>query len=222
MFEDAGLIDRILEERAIELDYLEVPSSDLTKIDLLFPDLLVILGGPISVYEEEHYPWLKLETELIRSRLEARRPTLGICLGAQLMAKALGARVYPGPTKEIGWAQVTLTEEGRRSPLVHVDATPVLHWHGDTFDLPEGAARLASTELTPNQAFAIGNHALGLQCHLEAHGRDLERWFVGHAAEIAATPSVSVQTLRADTNKYSAALERCGRLAFHAWLDRAL
>jgi GMP synthase (glutamine-hydrolysing) len=96
----------------------------------------------------------------------------------------------------------------------------VLHWHGDTFDLPDPAVRLASTALTPNQAFAIGDHALGLQFHLEARGRDLERWFVGHAVEIAATPGV--QALRADTGRYSPALERSGRLALRAWLDQAL
>ena len=222
MFEDAGLIGRILQERGLSLDYVDVPSSDLTQIDALSSALLVILGGPISVYEGEDYPWLKLETTLIRARLEARQPTLGICLGAQLIAEAMGARVYPGPAKEIGWAALTLTEEGRRSPLVHVDGVPVLHWHGDTFDLPEGAVRLASTELTSNQAFAIGHYALGLQFHLEAYGRDLERWFVGHAFEIAATPGVNVGALRADTEKYSLALERCSRLALRAWLDRVL
>jgi GMP synthase (glutamine-hydrolysing) len=210
-----------LQERGVKLDYVDVPSSDLTQVDALSPALLVILGGPIGVYEDEDYPWLKLETALIRARLEMRRPTLGICLGAQLMAKALGARVYPGPAKEIGWAPVTLTEEGRRSCLVHVDGTPVLHWHGDTFDLPENAVRLASTALTPNQAFAIGDHALGLQFHLEAYGLDLERWFVGHAVEIAITPGVNVQALRANTEKYSPVLECCGRLALHGWLDRA-
>jgi GMP synthase (glutamine-hydrolysing) len=132
------------------------------------------------------------------------------------MAKARGARVYPGATKEIRGAPVTLTEEERQSALVHVDGTPVLHWHGDIFDLPEGAARLASTELTPNQAFAIGNYALGLQFHLETYGRDLEHWFVGHIVEIAATPSVNMRALRADTEKYSSALERCGQLALRA------
>jgi GMP synthase (glutamine-hydrolysing) len=218
MFEDAGLISPVLQERGIKLDYVDVPSSDLAQVDALSPSLLVILGGPIGVYEDEDYPWL--ETVLICARLEARRPTLGICMGAQLMAKVLGARAYPGATKEIGWAPVTLTEEGRQSALVHIDGTPVLHWHGDIFDLPEGAARLASTKLTPNQAFAIGDYALGLQFHLETYGRDLERWFVGHTVEIAATPSVNVWALRVDTEKYSSALERCGRLAFRAWLDR--
>lgn len=219
MFEDAGLIAPLLQERGITLDYLDVPSSTLTQTDVLSPDLLVILGGPVGVYETGDYPWLENEAALIRARLQMSRPTLGICLGAQLMASALGARVYPGPAREIGWAPVTLTSDGKASPLSHIENTPVLHWHGDTFDLPEGATRLASTTLTPNQAFAIGDHALGLQFHLEAHEQNLERWFVGHAVEIAATPDTSVQTLRADTQKYSAALEHSARRAIQAWLD---
>jgi GMP synthase (glutamine-hydrolysing) len=224
MFEDAGLLRPILEGRGIRLAYVEAPSSDLTRLDALVPDLLVILGGPIGVYEEEDYPWLKHETALIRARLEARKPTLGICLGAQLMARALGARVYPGRVKEIGWAPVILTDEGRASPLAHLERenAPVLHWHGDTFDLPQGAARLAFTQITPNQAFAIGRHALALQFHIEAIGHDLERWFVGHAVEIDATPGLSVQALRADTEKHSAALARAGWLVLQAWLDGAL
>ena len=114
---------------------------------------------------------------------------------------------------------MTLTADGKASPLSHIENTPVLHWHGDTFDLPEGATRLASTTLTPNQAFAIGDHALGLQFHLEAHGQNLERWFVGHAVEIAATPGTSVLALRADTQKYSPVLEPGARRALQAWLD---
>ncbi len=222
MFEDAGLIGKVLEEAGIKLDYVEVPSSDLAQTDVISPDLLVILGGPIGVYDVADYPWLEPETAFIRARLQARKATLGICLGAQLMAKALGARVYPGRAKEIGWAPLTLTAEGRRSALVHVDRAPVLHWHGDTFDLPDDAVRLAFTELTANQAFAIGDHALGLQFHLETCGRTLERWFVGHAVEIGDTPGVHVQSLRRDTEKHSPALERCARLALRAWLDRAL
>lgn len=224
MFEDAGLIGPVLAARGIGLDYVEAPASDLTQLDVLAPDLLVILGGPIGVYEEEDYPWLKQETALIRARLDARKPTLGICLGAQLMARALGARVYPGPAKEIGWAPVTLTDEGRVSPLSHLEHENVfvLHWHGDTFDLPQGAVRLAFTQVTPNQAFAIGRHALALQFHLEAVGRDLERWFVGHTVEINATPGTSVQKLRADTERHSPALARAGRRVLEAWLARAL
>ncbi|MGK2741379.1 glutamine amidotransferase [Tepidicaulis sp. LMO-SS28] len=222
-FEDAGLLAPVLAERGIALIYADVPVTALDTLDVISPDLLIVLGGPIGVYEEEDYPWLKTETALIAQRLAAQKPTLGICLGAQLMAKALGAKVGPGKAKEIGWAPLALTEAGKASPLKHVDGakTPVLHWHGDTFDLPDGAARLASTEICETQAFAIGTHALGLQFHLEAYGQALERWFVGHTAEIGATPGVSVAGLRTDTREFSDGLERQGRLALNEWLERA-
>ncbi|XUJ33596.1 glutamine amidotransferase-related protein [Bradyrhizobium japonicum] len=106
-----------------------------------------MLGGPIGVYETERYPFLTREIDLLERRLAQGLPTLGICLGAQLMAKALGARIYAGGVKEIGWGSVTLTDAGQASSLKPLaESAPVLHWHGDTFDLPDNAARLASNE----------------------------------------------------------------------------
>jgi GMP synthase (glutamine-hydrolysing) len=220
-FEDLGLLAPLLAKRGHEVRYVDVPTTDLENFDPLTPDLLVVLGGPIGVYENHLYPFLDTETELLARRLAARRPTLGICLGSQLMAKALGARVYPSGVKEIGWATLTLTPEGRDSPLRHLDSTPVLHWHGDTFDLPEGAERLASTAVCKNQAFRIGDAAFALQFHIEASGRALEAWFVGHTGEIAATPGISVPQLRADTARCSASIERAGAACLEEWLAAA-
>jgi GMP synthase (glutamine-hydrolysing) len=217
-FEDMGLLAPWLEPRGHTLRYAEAPTDDLAHLDPLEPDLLVVLGGPIGAYEEAQYPFLVEELRLLERRLAAGHPTLGLCLGAQLMARALGARVYPGKTKEIGWSALSLAPAGRESCLRHLEATPVLHWHGDTFDLPEGAVRLASTAITENQAFAWGGAALALQFHAEAAGAALERWFVGHALEIATTPGVSVESLRADTRACSPALERAGRACFEEWL----
>lgn len=216
-FEDLGLLGPLLAEAGYRTEYREAGIDDMGGLD---PDLLVVLGGPIGAYEEEIYPFLTHELALIERRLAAGRPTLGICLGAQLMARALGARVYPGPAKEIGWAPLRLTEAGAASCLRHLGPqhTAVLHWHGDTFDLPAGATRLASTEICANQAFSHGPAALGLQFHGEACGPDLERWLIGHAAEIAATPGVTVPQLRADTGRCSEALRRQGRRCFAAWL----
>jgi GMP synthase (glutamine-hydrolysing) len=217
-FEDLGLLAPLLAERGVAARHAEAPTDDLAAEDPLAPDLVVVLGGPIGAYEEAAYPFVNDELRLLERRLAAGRPTLGICLGAQLMARALGARVYPGKQKEIGWAALALTPEGKESPLRHLDGTRVLHWHGDTFDLPSGARRLASTDVTPNQAFAWGSAALALQFHAEAAGAGLERWLVGHACEIAATPGVSVEGLRRDTRECTPAMERAGRALFAEWL----
>jgi GMP synthase (glutamine-hydrolysing) len=217
-FEDLGLLEPLLTRRGHTIRYLDVPVTPLEDFDPLEPDLLIVLGGPIGVYQEDLYPFLVAETHAIARRLEAGRPTLGICLGSQLIAKALGAHVYPSGIKEIGWAPVELTAEGRGSCLRHLAATPVLHWHGDTFDLPQGALHLASTAACRNQAFSVGPHALALQFHVEAAGTTLESWFVGHTGEIAATGS-SVPRLRADTARCTPALVERGARALGEWLD---
>jgi GMP synthase (glutamine-hydrolysing) len=134
------------------------------------------------------------------------------------MARALGAPVYPGPTKEIGWGEVRLADAGLDSPLRHLAQTPVLHWHGDTFDLPIGAELLASTHAYVNQAFRVGPRVLGLQFHAEIVGGRLEQWLIGHASELA-TAGVNPQTLRAETARSAGALEEAGRRLFAEWLS---
>lgn len=218
-FEDLGLLEPLLVERGFTVRYLEAPVEPIGAED---PELLVVLGGPIGVYDEAIYPFLRAELALIERRLKADRPILGLCLGSQLMARALGAKVYPGANgKEVGWMPLTLTAAGRESPLRHLaaDKTAVLHWHGDTFDLPDGATRLASTAAYANQAFSRGRNALALQFHAEAT-EGLERWFVGHACEIGMTPGLSVEGLRADTARHVAAMRAQGRAMFGDWLDR--
>ena len=171
----------------------------------------MVLGGPIGVYEADAYPFLTPEIELIARRLHADRPTLGICLGSQLLAAALGARVYSSGVKEIGWAPIELSAAGEASCLRHLEKTAVLHWHGDTFDLPAEAVRLASTPVCKNQAFSWRAHALALQFHAETAGTALESWYVGHTGEIAATPGISVPQLRADTARGCAPARSRGR-----------
>ena len=219
-FEDLGSFGPVLTGLGCHIRYIEVGLDDLRQVDPLTPDLVVLLGGPVGVYEDDVYPWIRDEVALAERRLAAGRPLLGLCLGSQMMARALGARVYPGTGKEIGWAPVTLTEAGRKSCLSHLapELTSVLHWHGDTFDLPRGALRLASTRQYENQAFSHGRTALALQFHPEAAARMLERWFIGHAGEIAATPRVSVPQLRADTQRHGPLLERQGALCLKQWL----
>jgi GMP synthase (glutamine-hydrolysing) len=218
-FEDLDSFAAPLQMRGYSIAYREAPVDDLAAPDLAAADLLVVLGGPIGAYEDALYPFLKAELALIERRLKDGRPVLGICLGAQLMARTLGARVYPGK-KELGWAPLQLTTTGQRSPLRFIEpAMNVLHWHGDTFDLPSGADHLAATERTPHQAFAFSRHALALQFHIEASAPGLERWYVGHALEIATTTGVSLAGLRADAASCAPRLAPQAHAALNAWLD---
>jgi GMP synthase (glutamine-hydrolysing) len=222
-FEHLGTLAPLLAGKGFRIRYLDAGLGELSTRAATDADLLVVLGGPIGADEEDRYPFLRDELDLLDRRLASGRPTLGICLGAQLMARVLGSRVYRGPAKEIGWGPLRLTPPGERSALAGLAAShcPVLHWHGDTFDLPPDAERLASTDITPNQAFALGPKVLGLQFHLELDPREIERWLVGHAHEIAATPGVSPEGLRRDTARHGAALGRAAADCMHAWLEGA-
>jgi GMP synthase (glutamine-hydrolysing) len=219
-FEDLGSLAAVLERRGFALAYRDAPVDDLAAADIVDCDLLVVLGGPIGAYEEEPYAFLRDELRAIETRLRAGKPVLGICLGSQLMALALGARVYPGTGKEIGWSKLALTEAGRRSCLAPLgDGTPVLHWHGDTFDLPKGTTHLASTERYRHQAFAWERHGLALQFHIEVTAPGLERWYIGHACEIAATPGLSVPVLRAQAEHWAPGLAPVAARCLEVWLD---
>jgi GMP synthase (glutamine-hydrolysing) len=210
-FEDVGILAPLLSEAGYGLTYLEAGVDDWGPAEAA--DLLIVLGAPIGVNEREAYPFLVGELDLIRRRLAANRPILGLCLGAQLMAQALGSPVYPGPAKEIGWGGLSFVDDDLRE-LVGVR---VLHWHGDTFDLPAGAKLLASTTINPNQAFSVGSKALALQFHAEAEGRNFERWLIGHTCEIGEA-GLSPVSLRADGRTYAAGLEKAGSALFRRWL----
>ena len=147
-------------------------------------DWLLIMGGPMGVYDEKEHPWLSIEKQYIRQSIQAGKTIIGICLGAQLIAHVLGAKVYPSPYKEIGWFPVHKTEQGKVHPML--DSIPntftAFHWHGDTFELPEGSIHLFQTNVCPNQAFLYDERILGIQFHFEVtpalinqmaeHGRD--------------------------------------------------
>lgn len=221
-FEDLGSLGDVLRQRGFRITYLEAGVDDLADVDALAPDLLVILGAPIGAYEERTYPFLSYEMHLLERRLRVDAPTLGICLGAQLMARVLGGRVYAGKKREIGWGPIDLSDAGRRSALMHLSGARVLHWHNDTFDCPPDAVHLASTSITSNQAFAWRERCLAVQFHPEAlHGR-FERWLIGHAFEIGSTPDCSVAALREDARRYGPQLQRHASLLWQAWLDLAL
>jgi GMP synthase (glutamine-hydrolysing) len=219
-FEDLGLLAGLLAAHGFSVRYLEAGIDVVDPAMLAAPDLVVVLGGPIGVYEEDRYPFLRDEVAAIRARLETGKPTLGICLGAQLMAKALGAAVEPGPQKEIGWDTLDLTADGRRSLLAPFDRVAVLHWHGDNLDLPSGATRLASTRHCPIQAFAIGRSILGLQFHLEVDPARFEQWLIGHTVEITKA-GIDPGNLRHQAAELGAATAAKGREAFAGWLQQA-
>jgi len=216
-FEDLGTFAPVLAGAGFDLVVMDAGVDDVFE-PILRSDLVVVLGGPIGVYEHERYPFLNDELRALHRRLREGRPTLGICLGAQLMAAALGARVYPGRQKEIGVSGVELTAAGKASCLASLAGQPVLHWHGDTFDLPEHAEHLARTSLYDNQAFALGRNALALQFHPEVDSSRFERWLIGHAAELAAA-GVDLAALRASMTAAGPALRFAGLSMLGLWLE---
>jgi GMP synthase (glutamine-hydrolysing) len=222
--EDLGNLAQVLQQRGLLVWYVEAGRDDLGQLNPLAPEVLIVLGGPIGVYQEQHYPFLTDELRVLERRLAADLPTLGICLGAQLMARALGARVYAGPRKEIGWSPLHLSEAGRWSCLAPLGQrqVAVLHWHGDTFDLPAGATHLASTPTYDNQAFAWGTRGLALQCHAEVTARGLERWFMSHAHELDYTPGLSVEQLRQDTQYNAPRLQVRAACCWQTWLNEVI
>jgi GMP synthase (glutamine-hydrolysing) len=180
---------------------------------------IVVMGGPMGVYEEEQYPWLRDEDRLLRSAIERDVPALGVCLGSQLIAKAAAASVVPGPEKEIGWYRLRLIEAGRRDPLFagFPASFEAFEWHGDIFDLPTGATGLAASERYPHQAFRLGRAVYGLLFHLEVTAqmiRDMLRAFRAEAGGRAA----SVET---DLDLRTKALNDLGRGLFGRFLALA-
>jgi GMP synthase (glutamine-hydrolysing) len=217
-FEDLGLLGPLVAARGYGVRYHDAGIQPFDAETLLAPDLLIVLGGPIGVYER--YPFIADEVAAIAVRLEADKPMLGICLGAQIMAAALGARVAPGPVKEIGWAPLTLTADGQKSVLAPLDATPVLHWHGDNCELPTGCTRLASTPHCPVQAFARTPSQLALQFHLETEPARFESWLVGHTVELGKA-GVDPRQLRTQARTVGLATRELGQKVLAAWLDKA-
>lgn len=214
-FEDAGILTPLLARHGIEL--VEVNAWAIPAEAAEAP-LVVFLGGPISVNDEATYPFLTQELALARTRLAADLPTLGICLGAQMLCRAAGGTVGPGPQVEIGWAPVTLTPAGAGTPLALLQGVPVLHWHGERCHLPAGIEPLAATALCPVQAFRPAPKSLALQFHPEARGGGMEAWFVGYTTDIAALPGITVADLRAETGRNAAAARAAAETMFTGWL----
>ncbi len=216
LFEDLGLIEPVLLDRGFDVSHVEAGIDSLAG-PIEEADLLVVLGGPIGVGDAEAFPFLGEEISALRNRLGSARPTLGICLGAQLMAAAMGAEVRPTGRNEIGFGEVQLSPAGRRSPLGHLEGVPVFHWHGDEFGIPEGCELLASTEGFPNQAFSRGREVLGLQFHIETDLRYLERWLIGHSGELASA-GIAPEAIREQAISVGASLRTAACRVLDSWL----
>lgn len=172
-----GYLGQILREQKIEYDIVDVPAAPIPNITKY--DALIALGGPQQAYADEKYPYFVQEKAVLRSAVEQDIPFLGICLGAQLLASALGAPVMRNSFTKVGFFQVQITDEGKADPLFErmSDKQQVFHWHEDVFAIPEGGSRLATACATPNQAFRIGQRAYGLQYHIELTSTMLDTWF---------------------------------------------
>ncbi len=212
----AGYRDPI-EAAGYHVDRIDVCDPGFSALDLAEPDLLIMMGGPMGVYEQHSHPWIRCQLRRLARRLDADRPTLGVCFGAQMIAAALGAPVYPGGTTELGFHPVRVHVED--SPLRHVDGVPVLHWHGDTFDLPEGTELLASSHVYPHQAFRRGRNLLALQFHGEM-GEDprFEAWVEQGEQDIVAAGH-SPCKLRDAHARHGSRAVAAGRKMIAEWLD---
>jgi GMP synthase-like glutamine amidotransferase len=168
LFEDVGSMARDFKQRGFSLTTTHWYLDDATPAVTDF-DALVVMGGPMGVDDEAQYPWLAAEKRLIKEAIDAGKIVLGICLGAQLIAQVLGAKVSRNPHREIGWFPLTLQTDPAQSPLENAlpGGVEVFHWHGDTFELPAGARWLASSTACAHQAFSYGHNVFGFQFHLE-------------------------------------------------------
>ena len=175
-FEGPGSIEPWLRAAGHHVTRTPFYTDGTTLPDVPDIDLLIVMGGPMSVNDEQQFPWLVAEKAFIRRTIDAGKPVLGICLGAQLIASAMGARVYPNPTREIGWFPIHGCTAPGTNNFSFPSSVDVFHWHGETFDLPPGATPLASSAACQLQAFQLGTSVIGLQFHLEttpASARDI-------------------------------------------------
>jgi GMP synthase-like glutamine amidotransferase len=223
--EPPGLYEDVMSEQGIGLTRVELDEGDALP-DWRSFDLVVAMGGPMSVNDDAELPWLTAEKELIRDAVRAGVPFFGACLGAQLLAASLGGRVFPGPSPEVGFLPVDLTAAARRDPLFADLPAKLLtfQWHGDTFTLPSGAVRLAGSPTYRNQAFRWQKTAYGVQFHLEVSGGMAQEWaqVPAYAAALEhALGAAEAQRLLDDFERRARSLALHGRVVFERWLDQA-
>ena len=225
--EGLGIIEKALRQKGIGVDFIKIFRDERIPGNANVCDGLIVLGGPMGVYEEDIYPFIKDEITLIKNAIRDDAPILGICLGAQMLAKAAGADVYKGKKKEIGWYKIKLSDEGNRDSLFIglPDEFTVFQWHGDTFDLGTDLKSvpskcLAFSELFPNQIIKVGKNAYGLQFHLEVTEDMIKNWIDVNDRELVAVKSyINPKNILKETANHIETIHRYGEVIFLRFLD---
>ncbi len=224
-YEPLGTLDAQFRDAGFRIRYVNFARFERVKLDARRYHGLVVLGGPMSVNDADRLPHLHQEMDALRVAIDAGVPVLGICLGAQLIASALGAAVVPNPVKEIGWSTVRPTSAGSRDALFkHLGRSEqIFQWHGDTFELPDGAELLAETDACRNQAFRYADNVYGLQFHLEVDEALIRRWLSTPAMrkEIEVLDgAVETEAVLAQTKRYIGRSMRLSRAVFSTFISR--
>lgn len=222
-WEILGSFHPLLKDAGFRIRYINFGRDPHAKPKVKEYDGLIVLGGPMGVYEHDKHPHLHTEVHCIRDAIEQGKPVLGICLGAQLIASALGAEVKPNGTKEIGWYDLSLTEAGKKDPVLgHLgDREKIFQWHGDTFGIPKGAEWLAKSDACTNQAFRYGEKVYGFQFHLEVDETMMQRWLAepSNLKEIEELGGPGhLQQIKTDTPKYTARQTELSNAAFGKYI----
>ncbi len=207
-----------IEAAGYAIDRLDVTDPGFSDADLVEPDLLIMMGGPMAVYEQHIHPWIGCQLRRLKGRLDADRPTLGVCLGAQMIAAALGAEVYAGPSKEVGFHLLAVHPAAQDGPLGLLVDVPVLHWHGDTFTLPEGVELLASTSAYDHQAFRRGRNLLALQFHAEMGLDERFHQWIAQWPDAIAEAGSDADSLRDAHDRHGPDAVAAGRAMIARWL----
>jgi GMP synthase-like glutamine amidotransferase len=221
-FQDLGFFPEVLKKertpyRVIRMFQGEMPAEEWQQVRAL-----ILLGGPMSVDDEDLYPFLRWEKRIIRAAIDDALPILGVSLGARLIAAALGSPVFHGPVMEIGWTPISMTAHGQLDSLLGYlpERATVFQWHREGFELPAGAIRLASSVHYENQAFRLGKNIYGLQFHLEVTPAMIDKWLEECSKDLAQTPYALPDKIRADTQSYAPTLKYYGERFFSEFIRR--
>ena len=214
------MMENIFRENNIDFSYIQTFNGDKIPADLDDFNALIIMGGPMGVYESTKFPFISDEITLIKTYLQSQKPILGICLGSQLLASALGSAIVPGPVKEIGWYKIHLYDRSNNDPLFHDldDSFTAFLWHGDIFKLPPGATKLASSDLTDCQAFKFGTNAYGLLFHLETT-RQIALNMVDKFKDEIKEQNITDDSLLDNLDNRIANLSNIGNIVFTRWIE---